>query len=85
MISLLEVAERVRTGPKMEPLEYDMGLFRKTKELTKRYNLKNPGKEDFWDVDDTYADALFQAGVDFLTEWGAYDVIANHEIGRAHV
>jgi len=77
MISLLDVAERVRTGPKMEPLEYDMGLFRKTQELTKRHNLRNLGKEEFWDVDNDYADAVFQAGVDFLVEWGAYDVTTN--------
>jgi hypothetical protein len=80
MISLLDVAERVRTGPRMEPLEYDMGLFRKTQELTKRYGLRNPGKEEFWDVDNAYADAIFHAGVDFLAEWGAYDVTTNRVI-----
>lgn len=80
MISLLDVAERVRTGPRMEPLEYDMGLFRKTQELTKRHGLRNPGKEEFWEVDNAYADAVFQAGVDFLAEWGAYDVTTNRVI-----
>lgn len=80
MISLLEVAHRVKTGPKMEPLEYDMGLFRKTQELTKRHNLRTTGREEFWEVDNAYADTIFEAGINFLAEWGAYDVTTNRVI-----
>jgi len=80
MINLLEVAERIRTGQKMDTKSYDMGLFRKTQELTKKYNLNQPGKPEFWEVDNAYADAVFQAGVDFLTEWGAYCVTTERVI-----
>jgi hypothetical protein len=80
MISLLEVEERVQTGAKMDTKDYDMGLFRKTQELTKKHNLNQQGKEEFWDVDNAYADALFQSAIDFLTEWGIYCVSTNRVI-----
>jgi hypothetical protein len=80
MINLLEVAERLRTGEKMDVKSYDLGLFRKTQELTKRHNLAQTGKPEFWDVDNAYADALFVAGVDYLAEWGAYCVTTERAV-----
>ncbi|MCJ7608868.1 hypothetical protein MUP00_04265 [Candidatus Bathyarchaeota archaeon] len=56
LIGLLDVAERARTGLKMEPLEYDMGLFRKTRELVARHRLSDLGRDEFWEVDNDYAD-----------------------------
>lgn len=72
MISLLEVAERVQNGSKMNTMDYDMSLFRKVQELTARHKLNQSGKEEFWDVDNAYLDSIFQAGVDFLVENGVY-------------
>ena len=80
LIGLLDVAERARTGLKMEPLEYDMGLFRKTRELVARHRLSDLGREEFWEVDNDYADRVFHAGVDLLVELGAYDVTTGRAI-----
>ncbi|KON26251.1 hypothetical protein AC480_06050, partial [miscellaneous Crenarchaeota group archaeon SMTZ1-55] len=72
MISLLEVAERARTGRKMDDKEWGLALFKTLQALATRHNLKQEGPERFYEVDDTYADALFQAAVDLLGELGVY-------------
>ncbi len=80
MITLLEVAERLRFGTKLDTREYDMGLFRKTQELTKRHHLDISGSDAFWEVDNAYADAVFQAGINLLTEWGVFCVSTNRVV-----
>ncbi len=72
MISLLEVAERARSGQKMGDKEWGLALFKTLQALTTRHNLKQEGPERFYEVDDIYADALFQAAVDLLGELGVY-------------
>lgn len=72
MISLLEIAERIRSGQKMDPKERGIGLFKKLQELIIKYDLKQEGPEKFYEVDDTYADSLFQAATDLLVEVGVY-------------
>ncbi len=56
MISLLEVAERARTGQKMGDVEWGMTLFKKLQELIARHDLKQEGPERYYEVDDGYAD-----------------------------
>ena len=72
MISLLEIAERIRSGQKMDNKEWGIGLFKKLQELIIKYDLKQEGPEKFYDVDDNYADSLFQAATDLLMEVGVY-------------
>lgn len=72
MISLLEVAERARSGQKMDDKEWGLALFKKLQELIMRHDLKQEGPERFYEVDDTYSNALFQAAVDLLGEMGVY-------------
>jgi hypothetical protein len=80
MINQLEVARRAQTEPKMDTLDFDMGLFRKTQDLTQRYHLNVAGTEAFWEVDQAYADAVYQAGVDLLTELGVFCVTTNRVV-----
>ncbi|MEM2094632.1 MAG: monomethylamine:corrinoid methyltransferase [Candidatus Bathyarchaeia archaeon] len=80
MISLLEVARRARSGPKMDDKEWGLGLFRKLEELTSKYGLRQKGPEKFYDVDNAYADALFRAAVDLLVEYGVYCVTTHRVI-----
>jgi methylamine--corrinoid protein Co-methyltransferase len=80
MISLLDVAERAYVGPRMDEMEWNMGLFRKMQELTKRHNLKRPLPSKFYEVDEVYLDSLFNAAVDFLSEAGVYCVSTNRVI-----
>jgi len=75
MISLLEVAERTRKGPKMTEMEWDMGLFQEMNELAERYQIIVP-EENSWDVFHNYDEALaeraLEAGIAFLAESGVY-------------
>jgi methylamine--corrinoid protein Co-methyltransferase len=80
MISLLEIAERIRNGQKMDHKEWGIGLFKKLQELIIKYDLKQEGPEKFYDVDDAYADALFQAATDFLVEMGVYCITTHRTI-----
>jgi hypothetical protein len=74
MISLLDVAERAYRGPRLEEMQWNMGMFRKMQELTKRHNLQRPLPSRFYEVDETYLDSLFESAVDFLSETGVYCV-----------
>jgi len=80
MISLLDVAERAYSGPRMEDMEWNMGIFRKMQELTKRHNLRRPLPDKFYEVDEAYLDLLFNAAVDFLHEMGVYCVTTHRVI-----
>ena len=72
MISLLEVAERARAGYKLTDKEWGLTLFKTLQELITKHNLKQDSPERFFEVDDVYADALFQAAIDLLCELGVY-------------
>jgi methylamine--corrinoid protein Co-methyltransferase len=80
MISLLDVAERAYTGPRTKEMEWNMGLFKKMRELTKRHHLQRPLPTRFYEVDEAYLDALFDAAVDFLSEMGVYCTSTNRVI-----
>ncbi len=40
MISLVDIADRMRNGPKMASKDWDMALFRNISELVKKYEVK---------------------------------------------
>ncbi len=79
-ISLIEVAERAQNGPKMDEKEWNMGMFRKMQELSEKYGLKVGEHERFYDVDNAYADQLFDAAVGYLSERGVYCINTNRAI-----
>ncbi len=72
MISLLEVAERARSGQRMSDKEWGLTLYKTLQTLIARHALRQEGPERFYEVEDVYADALFQAAVDLLGELGVY-------------
>jgi len=72
MLSLLDIAQRTQKGPKVEVNDWNMGLFHKMNELTKRYQLYYPKDNPIFNFDDGIADRAFQAAVDFLVEKGIY-------------
>ena len=74
MVSLLEVAERAQKGPIMEEKAWDLGLFAKATELTKKYDIAYPGDGSFFNTDDALVDRAFEAALDFLEECGVYCV-----------
>jgi len=71
MISLVEIADRMRRGPKMASKEWDMLLFKKMSELAKEFDIEYPSETSDWiNTDDSLADAAWQAAVEFVTEVG---------------
>jgi methylamine--corrinoid protein Co-methyltransferase len=82
VISLLEVADRARKGPKMDEKEWNMSLFRKMQELIHDYDIKHPEGDEgsFLNVDDELADRAFNAAVDFLIDRGVYCITSGRII-----
>ena len=73
MISLVEIADRMRTGPKMAAKEWDMALFKKISELGKNFDIKCPSEPSYWiNTDDSLADAAWQAAVEFVIDMGCF-------------
>jgi hypothetical protein len=71
MISLVDIADRMRNGPKMASKDWDMALFRNISELVKKYEIKCPTEPSNWiNTDDSLADAAWQAAVEFVVEFG---------------
>lgn len=72
MISLLEIAERVQTGPKMDEKEWDMAIFKKLNQSAKKCGVIYPGDETYFNMDDNIAQGAFEAAIDWLVEMGVY-------------
>ena len=74
MLSLLDIAERTQTGPKMTEMDWDMGLYNKMTELAKGHDIQVPDEIDWFNTDEALLERAFQAGIDFLAEVGVYCV-----------
>jgi methylamine--corrinoid protein Co-methyltransferase len=80
MVSFWEVLDRaINTGPRMEPKEFDMLIFKKADELVKEYGFEydpnNPVPSD-----DGLADDLFEAGKRLYLETGTYCISSQRVI-----
>jgi methylamine--corrinoid protein Co-methyltransferase len=56
----------------MKNKEWGLSLFQALETLVARYRLQQPGPENFYQVDNHYADELFNAAVDLLIDVGVY-------------
>ncbi|MHB1413702.1 MAG: monomethylamine:corrinoid methyltransferase [Chloroflexota bacterium] len=74
MISLLEIAERTQTGRKVEDKEWELALFRKISDLTKRYDIHYPNDGSWFNMDDSLPERAFNAALELLTETGLWCV-----------
>jgi len=73
MISLVEVADRMRSGTRMGDKEWNMALFRKITQLVKEYDIRCPTETSDWqNTDNSLADAAWQAAVDFVIDMGCF-------------
>lgn len=74
MISLLEVAERTQTGPKVEDKAWELALFRKISALVNKYDIHYRGDGSWFNMDETLPDRAFEAALELLTEMGLWCV-----------
>ncbi|MFO8010482.1 MAG: monomethylamine:corrinoid methyltransferase [Dehalococcoidia bacterium] len=70
MIPIIDFQERSLTGPVMKADEFDLEFSMKVREMVRKYDITYNPEELV--VDDSTADAVFQAGVDLLAEIGIY-------------
>ena len=80
MISLLEIAERARSGPKLSEKAWNLGLFQTMQTLVKRFHLEQPDQETYLQVDPEYCDRAFHAAIQFLVERGVYCISSRRVI-----
>lgn len=74
MISLIEIAERAMNGPRMDDMEWNMRLFKKSEELKAKYEIPEPGEDELFCYDEDLADRAFHAGLELLSSLGIYCV-----------
>jgi hypothetical protein len=79
MISLLEIADRARSGPKLSEKAWNLSLFQTMQSLVTRFHLEQPEHEVFFHVDPSYCDRAFHAAIQFLVERGVY-CISSHRV-----
>ena len=80
MISLLEIAERAYTGSKMTEKTWNLGMFQTMQDLVQTYHLAVEDITQVYDVDNSYADRLFDAAVAYLCQRGVYCVSTKRQI-----
>jgi methylamine--corrinoid protein Co-methyltransferase len=72
MISFFEIIRRAQTGSYYAEEDFDMGLFvPKLREVVEKYGIRYDPENPIPD-DDQLADRVFQAGLEFYSEVGAY-------------
>lgn len=72
MLNMLDIYERAVQGPIMSEKDFDMKVFLPNlKEVVKKYNI-HYDKQTPVPCDDSAADNLFEAGVEFMTRVGVY-------------
>ncbi len=72
LISLIEIAERAMKGPRMDDMDWNMRLFRKSEELKSKYAIPEPSSGELFCYDEELADRAFDAAVGLLASLGLY-------------
>ena len=70
MIPIMEFQGRSLKGPVMKSTQFDLAFAKKVRELVAKYEIQYNPEELI--VDDKTADAVFEAGVELLSEVGLY-------------
>jgi len=80
MISLLDIAERIQTGEKIEEKQWDMELFKTISSLVKKYGIVFPGGDCFINVDDNLPERAFEAAIECLETLGIYSITTKRRV-----
>ncbi len=72
MLNFIDVIDRAATGPMMTQKDFDVKVFIPSlRNVLKKYDLKRKS-EEVVNTDDSYADRVFEAAVEFYSEVGTY-------------
>lgn len=72
MVNFIDVIDRAATGPMMTQKDFDVKVFIPSlRNVLKKYDLKRKS-EEVVNTDDSYADRVFEAAVEFYSEVGTY-------------
>lgn len=72
MVNFIDVIDRAATGPMMTQKDFDVKVFIPSlRKVLKKYDLKRKSDEAV-NTDDSYADRVFEAAVEFYSEVGTY-------------
>ncbi|MCK4804283.1 MAG: monomethylamine:corrinoid methyltransferase, partial [Spirochaetes bacterium] len=72
MVNFIDVIDRAATGPMMTQKDFDLKVFIPSlRNVLKKYDLKRKS-EEVVNTDDSYADRVFEAAVEFYSEVGTY-------------
>ena len=80
MISLLDIAERIQTGEKIEEKQWDMELFKTISSLVEKYGIKFPGGDCFINLDESLPERAFEAGIECLETLGIYCITTKRRV-----
>jgi len=80
MISLLDIAERIQTGEKIEEKVWDMNLFKTISELVRKYHIEFPGERSFINMDEELVERAFEAAIDCLEKLGIYCITTRRHL-----
>ena len=72
MLGLLDVAERVSSGPIIDEKERDISYYNRMRQLIKEYKIEVPKNVTGFNPDYSLADDAFQAALHFLSSVGTY-------------
>ena len=80
MISLLDIAERIQTGEKVEEKQWDMELFKTISSLVKKHGIEFPGGDCFINLDESLPERAFEAGIECLETLGIYCITTKRRV-----
>ncbi|UCD73567.1 MAG: monomethylamine:corrinoid methyltransferase, partial [Candidatus Bathyarchaeota archaeon] len=79
MVSFWEIVERAEKGPRMRERDFDLTIFKTATELAKEYRIQY-NREEPVPTDNSLIDDVWEAGLRFYLDVGAYCISTNRII-----
>lgn len=79
MLSLLEIADRSQSGPRIQEKEWDLNLFKQINGYVQKYPVKYDDHE-FFNTDEKLLDYVIESAVDFIVKNGVYCITTGRRI-----
>jgi methylamine--corrinoid protein Co-methyltransferase len=80
MITLLEIAERIQTGEKIEDKKWDKMFYENISRLAKKYGVAHPPQQSYINMDDDMVERAYEAAIEFLETMGLYCLTTHRRV-----